>query len=499
MISRVWTGCQSASRARAFRVTYQTAGMTASRPLSTSPPPKRLRQEPLVQTSMPAEGNTQNGATGQRNVHGRILNPKEQARRVKSKLKDRQKSLSKMGEEPIFFDVSELLGAATVQQILARGAQSEFEDKFMRGSQVECRIESLSAHGDGLAIAPSGDWVIAVPHCLPGELVLAQICSNERLYSRAVLVNVVEHAAESSQTVRRQDELVGCKYFGTCSGCQYQHIAYNSQLEIKRHVVSRAFRNYAHLDASIVPAVEPTLASPLQYGYRTKLTPHFELPKEMRKRRGGKGVVRTERPAELPDVAIGFDRVGSKAVLDIEECPIATSTINRALPAERKRVKDSIYTYSNGATILLRDSLNDFDSSAEDRKADGDATTPDTAAITDHKAVIKERVNTTKFLSPAGTFFQNNRSILPPLLAYVEERIRSHAPSSNERYLVDAYCGSGLFSLCLAHLFRRVSGVEISADSIKYAQQNATLNGIDNVDFLAGDAQDIFKVSILTY
>lgn len=35
--------------------------------------------------------------------------------------------------------------------------------------------------------------------------------------------------------------------------------------------------------------------------------------------------------------------------------------------------------------------------------------------------------------------------------------------------------------------------MEISADSIKFAKQNATINRIENVDFLAGDAQDIFK------
>lgn len=120
---------------------------------------------------------------------------------------------------------------------------------------------------------------------------------------------------------------------------------------------------------------------------------------------------------------------------------------------------------------------------------------PDTEVVTDHKATVKERVETTKFESPAGTFFQNNRSILPSLLGYVREQIVSSNGSDEERYLVDAYCGSGLFSLCLASLFKEVSGVEISAESIKYAEKNAELNGIANAKFLAGNAEDIFAVS----
>lgn len=46
--------------------------------------------------------------------------------------------------------------------------------------------------------------------------------------------------------------------------------------------------------------------------------------------------------------------------------------------------------------------------------------------------------------------------------------------------------------LCLASLFKEVSGVEISQDSIKWAKINAESNGIENTKFLAGNAEDIF-------
>ena len=62
------------------------------------------------------------------------------------------------------------------------------------------------------------------------------------------------------------------------------------------------------------------------------------------------------------------------------------------------------------------------------------------------------------------------------------------------RYLVDAYCGSGLFSITCSQGFDSVIGVEISADSVKYAKLNAEINKIANASFMTGSADQIFKV-----
>ncbi len=70
--------------------------------------------------------------------------------------------------------------------------------------------------------------------------------------------------------------------------------------------------------------------------------------------------------------------------------------------------------------------------------------------------------------------------------------MRDQAAASGARYLVDAYCGSGLFALSAAHAFESVAGVEISATSVKFACENAAANGITNATFKAGDASAIF-------
>jgi len=89
----------------------------------------------------------------------------------------------------------------------------------------------------------------------------------------------------------------------------------------------------------------------------------------------------------------------------------------------------------------------------------------------------------------ARDFFQNNPFILPAFTGYVREQ----AAASGARFLVDAYCGSGLFALSAASAFEQVAGVEISESSIRFAQENAAANGIANARFLAGDASAIFS------
>jgi tRNA (uracil-5-)-methyltransferase len=65
-----------------------------------------------------------------------------------------------------------------------------------------------------------------------------------------------------------------------------------------------------------------------------------------------------------------------------------------------------------------------------------------------------DQPNNLVYQFPAGSFFQNNSSILVPLTDYVKSQVAdlgvAPRPDGGETFLVDAYCGSGLFSLTLA-------------------------------------------------
>ena len=127
-----------------------------------------------------------------------------------------------------------------------------------------------------------------------------------------------------------------------------------------------------------------------------------------------------------------------------------------------------------GATLLLRD-------------AAGTVTTDPGAIVAESIGREGEPPLQMRFL--ARDFFQNNPFILPSLLAHV----RAQAASDGARFLVDAYCGSGLFALGAAGAFERVTGVEISASSVEFARANAVANGVTNAGFQVGDAAAIFS------
>jgi hypothetical protein len=64
-----------------------------------------------------------------------------------------------------------------------------------------------------------------------------------------------------------------CPHFGECGGCQLQHMTYASQLEWKRDIAARTLAT-----AGVArDMVEPVVPSPKEWGYRTKLTPHYSV------------------------------------------------------------------------------------------------------------------------------------------------------------------------------------------------------------------------------
>lgn len=309
---------------------------------------------------------------------------------------------------------------------------------FAYHQEIELEIDALSNGGDGVGRVDG--WVVFVPFTLPGERVVARIYRNEKNCSHADLVEVIKPAPERVEPQ--------CPVYGYCGGCQYQHLSYKAQLEWKTAQVADLLRLQGGLQQEVLPAI----ASPLLYGYRSKITPHFHKPKE----------------DKLGN--IGFLRAGSRTeVCDVRHCPIAMEPINDALPALRSQVQQAAARYKRGATLLMRVS--------------------EGAVLTNPHTVCTERVGKLTFHFLAGDFFQNNPAILPAFTGYVAQQARE----SGARYLVDAYCGCGLFALTLAEHFEQVIGVEVSETSADWARANAAANGIAHATFLAASAEAIFE------
>ena len=308
---------------------------------------------------------------------------------------------------------------------------------FEYHQEIEVTIDSLTNLGAG--VGRMGGWVVFVPFALPGETVRARVHRNDKNCSHADLVEVISASPDRVEP--------RCPLFGECGGCQYQHLAYERQLEWKSRQVGELMKHMAGIEHP----VNACLSTPQIWNYRSKITPHFEKPRD--------GTIGE----------IGFLAAGRRSkLIDVPRCEIAMDAINRALPAIREDHRARAASFRRGSTILIR------------AAAEG--------VVTDFKATVSERVGDLTFRFLAGDFFQNNPFILPLFTGYVADR----AAEGGARFLVDAYCGSGLFALSLARRFERVSGVEVSETSCEWARQNAAANGIGNAGFLTASAEAIF-------
>ncbi|KAL9092682.1 MAG: hypothetical protein Q9159_000753 [Coniocarpon cinnabarinum] len=387
--------------------------------------------------------------------------------------------------------------------------------------EITLTITTLSSTGAGIAIHDQRPYV--VPFAYPGDTLTARITRHTAATTTSPAYSSAFPIAITTPSPDRDDTLVKCKYFGLCSGCQFQPLPYSKQLEHKRRIIGRAYRNFSTLTAHEVPSVAETIGSPLQYGYRTKLTPHFDAPPTSRRARRHGEKVHWET---VPD--IGFNRAdGSRRVLDVEECPIGTETVQKGLVRERKRVVRELDRYQRGATVLLRETARripraDLKDQSQKRaseskeQAGSETKDPSTTlhdpgpesdhviekqCISDHHAYTTEYVGSTIFKNNANAFFQNNNAILPRFVDYIRDHVLappSPYPSSTSHLnehtastatkptatrpkitnLIDAYCGSGLFSLTLVPLFQNTLGIDISSESIRAATENRRLNGL---------------------
>ncbi|KAF2152337.1 S-adenosyl-L-methionine-dependent methyltransferase [Myriangium duriaei CBS 260.36] len=373
------------------------------------------------------------------------------------------------------------------------GGKTELPEPF---TEVDLDITDLSSVGDGLAVLPGSSRVVVVPFAMPGDRVTAKLIRHDRQHP----FTVADFVKVVTPSERRDDSRIGCQYFSKCSGCQFQMMSRDDQLAHKRTIIEKAYRHFSGLPASAVPTVGNTKHGEREYGYRTKLTPHFDAPPHARRdRRHGNPVTWESVPP------IGFMLKGTRKTMDIEDCPIGTDAVRRGLKRERQRVTEEIHTYKRGATLLCREHTTPLPLSSPDT-IPSDTSNPSDAlietvdstpylrtCITDPKSISTEYVLNKRFDNPAGAFFQNNNDILPVFI----RRIRSliHPPSSPPlTHLVDAYSGSGLFTVSLSDLFTHSIGIDVSAQSIAFASTNAAHNGIPSsrASFIAGDAADIF-------
>ena len=362
---------------------------------------------------------------------------------------------------------------------------------------------------EGKAIAKVDGMVIFVPFVVPGDVVDVKILKKKKNYAEGRAVAIRQYSPKRVAT--------RCPHFGTCGGCRWQNLNYADQLAAKQQQVRDNLERLGHVDCS---QMQPICGSEEIYYYRNKLEFTFST-------RAWRDIPlpRGEEPAPS-DGALGFHipTIFDK-VLNIEHCVLQADLSNRIRLAVRDYALSHglpFYDIRNhtgclrnliirntsvgewmvvlviaeyhdgwqGVLDYLRDSFPEITSLQyifNDKMNDSYADLPSVCyAGRDYVGEVMQGyagVPDLHFRIRPQTFYQTNSAQAQRLYSFVAQ----YAGLRPDDLVYDLYTGTGTIALFLSRLCRHVVGIEYVEDSILAARENASVNGITNAEFHAGD------------
>ena len=223
---------------------------------------------------------------------------------------------------------------------------------FQIGNKLILTIHDIAFGGEG--VGRMDDFVVFVPFVIVGETVEAEITEVKRNFARAKLLHVITPSPERVEPP--------CQYFTRCGGCQYQHMDYATQLQMKQKQIADLFERVGKISRDVVA---PVLPCPSPYGYRNRI------------------MIRSQWNGPAKKLEIGFIRSDRPFVEDIEECKIAEPALNEQIKHVRAHPP-----HKGGIKVVLR-------------------------------------VQPENWEVPPDSFFQNNFFLLPKLVETVREFLQA--------------------------------------------------------------------------
>ena len=324
---------------------------------------------------------------------------------------------------------------------------------FKIGDCLETTIERIAFGGDGVGRVEG--VVVFVPFTAEGDRVRVQLNAVKKNYLRGKAQKILE---PSPFRVDSQ-----CRYYAQCGGCQYQHIDYRHQLQIKKSQIIDAFQRIGRMKT--VP-IKDCIPSPQCYGYRGKAEFHAGIGQ------GGR-------------LVLGFMPAKGNDTIDIDRCEILDESINQSFAACR----DHFFT---GREQIADQDLVFWSDCRPPEAYGGEKPDTDPYLLPDNPPeipIVTRLVKGRTFVVPHRSFFQANMMLIDRM---VDEVIAACELTGSETVL-DCFSGSGLFSLFIAGHCRTVFGVEIDPDAVFCASANAKAFGHANVFFYEGFTQDILR------
>ncbi|KAF6509508.1 23S rRNA (uracil(1939)-C(5))-methyltransferase RlmD [Geobacillus sp. FSL K6-0789] len=347
---------------------------------------------------------------------------------------------------------------------------------------------------DGLGVAKVDGFPLFVKHALPGERAKVKAIKVKKGYGYGRLVELYEPSPDRVEPP--------CPVYRQCGGCQLQHLSYEGQLKAKEKQVKEVLARIGKLGGV---TVHPVIGMKNPWRYRNKA----QVP--VGEREGG--------------LVAGFYKERTHEIIDMDACLIqqeANDVVVQAVKriAERygippydeathKGVLRHIvarYGAATGEVMVVLVTRTDHLPHEQDIVRDIVRAIPGVKSIVQNvnpertnvifgaktrvlwgSEFITDRIGGIQFAISARSFYQVN----PEQTKVLYDKAFEYAELTGRETVIDAYCGIGTISLFLARKAKHVYGVEIVPEAIEDAKRNAKLNGIQNVTFEVGAAEDV--------
>ncbi|GAA4722792.1 23S rRNA (uracil(1939)-C(5))-methyltransferase RlmD [Brevibacillus fulvus] len=360
------------------------------------------------------------------------------------------------------------------------------------GQQMTLTIRSLGINGEGIGYYKKK--IVFVDQALPGEVVHAELTEVKEKYAHAKLVKVVQRSPARVQPP--------CPVYEQCGGCSLQHMDYQAQLVSKQELLIEALRKYAKLEH---PPVKPTIGMANPWSYRNKA--QFQVGKQQ------------------GQLVAGLYRTGTHQLVDLSGCPVQHEQTNQIVEAAKQAVEKlnipifdertrsgvirtivARAAFATGETQLtlvtatqeiprvkelileLRYRLPQLVSIAQNVNSRKTSLVfGETTKQLWGRPSIAEKLGELSFDLSARAFFQLN----PEQTAKLYDQVKQAAGLNGTETVFDLYCGTGTIALWLAPSAKEVHGIELIPEAVEDARQNARKNGIANVSFHVGKAEEL--------
>jgi 23S rRNA (uracil1939-C5)-methyltransferase len=372
-------------------------------------------------------------------------------------------------------------------------------------------VQDYAAEGKSLARVDGK--VVFIEGAVPGDVVDVQLSKNKADWAEGHTVHI--HNLSSDRVTPF------CEHFGVCGGCQWQMLPYEKQLFYKQKQVNDNLTRIAKIN---LPEIAPIIGADFTRGYRNKMEYTFAtrkyIPTDEFRRMKAEGVDFNNQPG-----AAGFHVRGFfDKVVEIDTCHLQEEPTNFIRKAVAAYVLANELPFYNIKThegwirnLLVRSSTTgelmvNMVIAYEDKEhrialldqllqSFPEITTllytingkrndslHDQEPIVYHgKGYIIEKLEELSFKISPKSFFQTNTKQAEKLYGVTRE----FAELDGSQLVYDLYCGTGSIGLFVSKFAKKLIGVEMVADAIEDAKENAALNGVNHASFFAGDVIDI--------